>query len=90
MTDLELDIWNEWLRERQKKFEKNLLSLCPYENTAQYYRTVGHIDGMIDALSMLAIVEEGKRFQKKLSGFKEQLLQYGDYDSNGNYKKQNK
>lgn len=83
MTDLELDIWNEWLREKQDKLNKILFSpdIHPYH----YYRIAGHIDGMIDALTMLTTTEEGTRFRKKLDTFREKLLQTGDYNTDGNY-----
>ena len=85
MTDLKLDIWNEWLREKQQKLEEILSTLSPYENTGRYYRIAGHIDGLIDALTMQTIVEKGNRFQKKLEGFRRKLLATGAYDSNGYY-----
>ena len=85
MTDLKLDTWNEWLREKQQKLEEILSPLSPYENTGRYYRIAGHIDGLIDALTMQTIVEKGNRFQKKLEGFRRKLLATGAYDSNGYY-----
>lgn len=87
MTDLKLDIWNEWLREKQQKLEEILSTLSPYENTGRYYRIAGHIDGLIDALTMQTIVEKGNRFQKKLEGFRRKLLATGAYDSNECYMK---
>lgn len=85
MTDLELDIWNEWLREKQGRLEKTLRALSPEDNPQRYYLIVGHIDGMIDALTMLTTVEEGKRFRKKLDAFRQKLLQTGDYNTDGDY-----
>lgn len=87
MTDLKLDIWNEWLHEKQQKLEEILSALSPYENTGRYYRIAGHIDGLIDALTMHTIVEKGTRFQRKLKGFRDKILATGAYDSNGYYKK---
>lgn len=86
MTDLKLDIWNEWLREKQEDLEKTLSSISPCEDPCRYYRIAGHIDGLIDALTMLGIVEDGRRFRKKLDGFRRQLLDTGDYESDGNYR----
>ncbi len=85
MTDLELDIWNEWLREKQGRLEETLRALSPEDNTRCYYRISGHIDGMIDALTMLTTVEDGKRFRKKLDIIREKLLQTGDYNTDGDY-----
>lgn len=85
MTDLELDIWNEWLREKQGHLEETLRALSPEDNPQRYYRIAGHIDGMIDALTMLTTVEEGKRFRKKLDAFRQKLLQTDDYNMDGDY-----
>jgi len=85
MTDLELDIWNEWLREKQGHLEETLRALSPEDNPQRYYRIAGRIDGMIDALTMLATVEEGKRFRKKLDAFRQKLLQTDDYNTDGDY-----
>lgn len=84
MTDLELDIWNEWLREKQGRLEETLQAISPEDNPQRYCRIAGHIDGMMDALTMLTTVEDGKRFCKKLDTFRKKLLQTGDYDADGN------
>lgn len=84
MTDLKLDIWNEWLREKQGRLEETLRALSPEDSPPDYYRIAGHIDGMMDALTMLTTVEDGKRFRKKLDTFRKKLLQTGDYDADGN------
>ena len=85
MTDLELDIWNEWLREKQGRLEEKLRVLSLEDNPQRYYRIAGRIDGMIDALTMLTTVEEGKRFRKKLDAFRQKLLQTGEYNTDGYY-----
>lgn len=41
---------------------------------------------MIEALTMLTTVEDGKRFKIKLEQFRQKLLLSGDYDAAGNYK----
>ena len=73
MTDLELDVWDAWLRERQ-------------EEPCRYYLLTGYIQGMLEALTMLTTVEDGKRFKIKLEQFRQNLLLSGDYDATGNYK----
>lgn len=89
MTDLELDIWNEWLREKQGHLEETLRAFSPEDNPQRYYQIAGHIDGMIDgmidALTMLTTIEEGKRFRKKLDAFHQKLLQTGEYNTDGDY-----
>lgn len=85
MTDLELDIWNEWLREKQNQLNETLSLISAEENPYRYYRIEGHIDGLIDALTMLTTIEEGKRFRQKLNAFRSKLLLTNDYDINGNY-----
>ena len=85
MTDLELDIWNEWLREKQERLEETLQAFSPEDNPRRYYRIAGHIDGMMDALTMLTTVEDGKRFRKKLDAFRKNLLQTGDYNTDVDY-----
>lgn len=76
MTDLELDIWNEWLREKQNQLKETHSLISAEENPYRYYRIEGHIDGLIDALTMLTT---------KLNAFRDKLLLTRDYDINGNY-----
>lgn len=85
MTDLELDIWNEWLRQKQKALEDTLSSLSPDDDLYHYCMLQGHINGLIDALTMLTTVESGKRFRSLLNGFRKELLASGEYDAKGNY-----
>ncbi len=84
MTDLELDIWNEWLIQKQKALEETLSTLSPTDEPYRYYLITGYIQGMIAALTMQATVEQGQRFQKKLNCMRDKLLASGDYDSGGN------
>ena len=77
MTDLELDVWDAWLRERQEHLEETLSNI---------YLLTGYIQGMLEALTMLTTVEDGKRFKIKLEQFRQNLLLSGDYDATGNYK----
>lgn len=86
MTDLELDIWNEWIREKITQLEASQSICSPKEEPERYYQLEGHINGIVEAFTMLSIVEKGERFRKKLNGFREKLLATGDYDSNGNYR----
>ena len=86
MTDLELDVWNAWLRERQKHLEETLSYISPSEEPCRYYLLTGYLQGMIEALTMLTTVEDGKRFKIKLEQFRQKLLLSGDYDAAGNYK----
>lgn len=86
MTDLELDVWDAWLRERQEYLEETLSSISPSEEPCRYYLLTGYIQGMIEALTMLTTVEDGKRFKIKLEQFRQKLLLSGDYDAAGNYK----
>ena len=86
MTDLELDVWNAWLRERQKHLEETLSNISPSEEPCRYYLLTGYLQGMIEALTMLTTVEDGKRFKIKLELFRQKLLLSGDYDAAGNYK----
>lgn len=37
MTDLELDVWNAWLRERQEHLEETLSNISPSEEPCRYY-----------------------------------------------------
>ena len=76
MTDLELDVWDAWLMERQEHLEE----------PCRYYLLTGYIQGMLEALTMLTTVEDGKRFKIKLEQFRQNLLLSGDYDATGNYK----
>ena len=86
MTDLELDVWNAWLRERQEHLEETLSNISPSEEPYRYYLLTGYLQGMIEALTMLTTVEDGKRFKIKLEQFRQKLLLSGDYDAAGNYK----
>lgn len=90
MTDLELDIWNQWIREKQASLEKQLQDVSLTENPNRYYRMEGYMNGMMEALTMLSIAEDGKRFRGKLNQFRDNLLSTGDYDNTGNYKNQSK
>ena len=83
MTDLELDVWDAWLRERQEHLEETLSNISPSEEPCRYYLLTGYIQGMLEALTMLTTVEDGKRFKIKLE---QNLLLSGDYDATGNYK----
>lgn len=74
--------------EKQQKLEEILSTFSPCENTGRYYRIAGHIDGLIDALTMQTFVEKGNRFQKKLEGFWRKLLATGFYDFNECYMKE--
>lgn len=74
MTDLELDVWDAWLRERQKHLEETLSNTSPSEEPCRYYLLTGYIQGMIEALTMLTTVEDGKRFKIKLEQFRQKLL----------------
>lgn len=87
MTDLELDVWDAWLRERQEHLEETLSNISPSEEPCRYYLLTGYIQGMLEALTMLTTVEDGKRFKIKLEQFRQNLLLSGDYDATGNYKK---
>ena len=78
MTDLELDVWDAWLRERQEHLEETLSNISPSEEPCRYY--------LLEALTMLTTVEDGKRFKIKLEQFRQNLLLSGDYDATGNYK----
>ena len=86
MTDLELDVWDAWLRERQEHLEETLSNISPSEEPCRYYLLTGYIQGMLEALTMLTTVEDGKRFKIKLEQFRQNLLLSGDYDATGNYK----
>ena len=66
MTDLELDVWDAWLRERQEHLEETLSNISPSEEPCRYYLLTGYIQGMLEALTMLTTVEDGKRFKIKL------------------------
>ena len=83
MTDLELDVWNAWLRERQEHLEETLSNISPSEEPCRYYLLTGYIQGMLEALTMLTTVEDGKRFKIKLEQFRQKLLLSGDYDAAG-------
>ena len=85
MTDLELDVWDAWLRERQEHLEETLSNISPSEEPCRYYLLTGYIQGMLEALTMLTTVEDGKRFKIKLEQFRQNLLLSGDYDATGNY-----
>ena len=69
MTDLELDVWDAWLRERQEHLEETLSNISPSEEPCRYYLLTGYIQGMLEALTMLTTVEDGKRFKIKWSNF---------------------
>ena len=86
MTDLELDVWDAWLMERQENLEETLSNISPSEEPCRYYLLTGYLQGMIEALTMLTTVEDGKRFKIKLEQFRQKLLLSGDYDAAGNYK----
>ena len=90
MTDLELDVWDAWLRERQEHLEETLSNISPSEEPCRYYLLTGYIQGMLEALTMLTTVEDGKRFKIKLEQFRQNLLLSGDYDATGNYKQTTK
>ena len=74
MTDLELDVWDAWLRERQEHLEETLSNISPSEEPCRYYLLTGYIQGMLEALTMLTTVEDGKRFKIKLEQFRQNLL----------------
>ena len=38
MTDLELDVWDAWLMERQEHLEETLSNISPSEEPCRYYR----------------------------------------------------
>ena len=63
MTDLELDVWDAWLRERQEHLEETLSNISPSEEPCRYYLLTGYIQGMLEALTMLTTVEDGKTLQ---------------------------
>ena len=52
MTDLELDVWDAWLRERQEHLEETLSNISPSEEPCRYYLLTGYIQGMLEALTM--------------------------------------
>ena len=56
MTDLELDVWDAWLRERQEHLEETLSNISPSEEPCRYYLLTGYIQGMLEALTMLTTV----------------------------------
>lgn len=64
------------------------LSLPAYQTALEEIKEVltGYIQGMLEALTMLTTVEDGKRFKIKLEQFRQNLLLSGDYDATGNYK----
>ena len=86
MTDLELDVWNAWIRERQEHLEETLSNISPSEEPCRYYLLTGYLQGMIEALTMLTTVEDGIRCKINLEQFRQKLLLSGDYDAAGNYK----
>ena len=66
--------------------EETLSNISPSEEPCRYYLLTGYIQGMLEALTMLTTVEDGKRFKIKLEQFRQNLLLSGDYDATGNYK----
>ena len=86
MTDLELDVWDAWLRERQEHLEESLSNISPSEEPCRYYLLTGYIQGMLEALAKLTTVEDEKRFKIKLEQYSQNLLLSGDYDATGHYK----
>ena len=71
---------------RQEHLEETLSNISPSEEPCRYYLLTGYIQGMLEALTMLTTVEDGKRFKIKLEQFRQNLLLSGDYDATGNYK----
>ena len=69
MTDLELDVWDAWLRERLEHLEETLSNISPSEEPCRYYLLTGYIQGMLEALTMLTTVEDGKRSRSNWSNF---------------------
>ena len=43
MTDLELDVWDAWLRERQEHLEETLSNISPSEEPCRYYLLTGYM-----------------------------------------------
>lgn len=64
-----------------------LSNILPSEEPCRYYLLTGCLQGMIEALTMLTTVEDGKRFKIKLEQFRQKLLLY---DAAGNYKQATK
>ena len=72
--------------EDHMSLEETLSNISPSEEPCRYYLLTGYIQGMLEALTMLTTVEDGKRFKIKLEQFRQNLLLSGDYDATGNYK----
>ena len=65
---------------------RNPVQYLTIGRTLQILPATGYIQGMLEALTMLTTVEDGKRFKIKLEQFRQNLLLSGDYDATGNYK----
>ena len=86
MTDLELDVWEEWIRQKQRRAESKMATISDDKSSHSYFQ--GRVDGMIDAMTMLSIVSEGKRYRPMLDSFREKLVATGDYNEDGSYHEQ--
>lgn len=52
MTDLELDVWDAWLRERQEHLEETLSNISPSEEPCRYYLLRSAEAGLFPNLGM--------------------------------------
>ena len=53
MTDLELDVWDAWLRERQEHLEETLSNISPSEEPCRYYLLTGSAIGTADKRALV-------------------------------------
>ena len=69
MTDLELDVWDAWLRERQEHLEETLSNISPSEEPCRYYLLTGYIQGMLELLPCLRLLRMGNASRSNWSNF---------------------
>lgn len=79
MTDLQLDIWHEWIVK-----EIDVLQERMDDPRANYNVLNERINGLTDALTKMDIIEKGQRCQKILKEIEQDLLKKFRYDINGN------
>ena len=80
MTDLELDVWDAWLRGTPTSGKKCLANISPSRRSCcRYYLLTGYIQGVLEALTMLTTVEDGGNASKSnlIDNFARKLLLSG-------------
>lgn len=84
-TDLQLDIWNEIIMEKVDAAQERLKYIDLMQEPAKYGMQQGYINGLLESVTLLGVVEKEQRMRSKIETVKAKLLLKNNYGADDNY-----